>query len=71
MKAKITKPDGTVIDAEGSAEEIRSLLAPMAMPLLPDRGRYAAPMVCFHEYPSTSGYCGKCGQQQSVIVSES
>lgn len=32
MKATIRRPDGTVVDCDGTAEEIRTLLAPSHLP---------------------------------------
>lgn len=67
MKAKVTKPDGTVIELDGTPGELQALglfWTPISM--LP----FCSPMPtvgCQHEYPTpwlgtTPPPCSKCGQ---------
>ncbi len=59
MKAKITKPDGTIIEAEGTPEEIQKLIAGPGVqfvpyPVTPDYPRLGWPWITYTT--GTSGY---------------
>jgi hypothetical protein len=71
MKASIKKTDGTVVELEGTAEEIARVVSPPPpltfTPQPTTINPYIQPIMCQHEYPSPwlgtmPPNCLKCGQ---------